>query len=86
MLYPIAEVSKVPVSIGRILLETAQSYGDMFTSTVSLHFDGSPPMSKIRQQRMRRFQYDPLTVITTTTAEVGNRRDVVDIIPSETNL
>lgn len=86
MLYPIAEVTKVPTSIGETILKTAQQYGNTFTSSVSLHFDGAPPMGKIRQQRMRRFQYDPVTVITTTSAEVGDRKGVVDIIPTETNL
>lgn len=89
LLYPISENTKNPTEIGNEVLSVADGYATLCknpNSSVSIFFDGPPPMGKIRQQRMRRFQYEPTVVLTTTTAEVGQREGTVEITRDGDNL
>lgn len=62
MLYPIAENNKDPQSIAKSILEACQDYGNMYNCKVHFYLDGPAHMAKIRQQRLRRFQYPPVTL------------------------
>ncbi len=63
LLYPIAEQSKKPERIAQILLEAVQEYADVFGCPCHLYIDGPAHMGKVRQQRLRRFMYEPVTMI-----------------------
>lgn len=61
LLYPLAATTVDPREIARLLLEVAQEYHVVYGGIVHLFIDGPAAMGKIRHQRLRRFQYPPLT-------------------------
>lgn len=63
LLYPIADITKNPQEIGRLLLEAVQEYASTFKCPCHLYIDGPAHMGKIRQQRLRRFMYEPVTMV-----------------------
>lgn len=79
LLYAIVEETKAPERIAQRLLEVAREYSVSFSCPCSIYIDGAAHMGKLKQQRSRRFLYDVPTIISTTTAEVGSRRDIVEI-------
>lgn len=78
LLYPIAETTKDPISIGQQLLQAASSYADRYRCRCHIYMDGAAHMGKIRQQRMRRFLYDPVSISTPHT-DVGTREGIVHV-------
>ena len=79
LLYPIAEVTKIPEEIGKSLLQVSQLYADKYRCPCSIYMDGPAHMGKVRQQRLRRFLYDPTAVILTQSTEIGERKGEVPI-------
>jgi len=79
ILYPIAEVTKVPEEIAKSLLQVSQQYSDKYGCSCSIYMDGPAHMGKIRQQRMRRFLYDPSVTIYTQVTDIGERKGEVSI-------
>lgn len=73
LLYPIADTTKIPEEIAWNLLQVAQSYARYYRCKCSIYMDGPAHMAKIRQQRLRRFLYDPTIVVFSQVTEVGER-------------
>lgn len=82
LLYPIAEVSKDPTMIGKLLLMVAQSYGETYNCICHIYIDGPAHMGKVRQQRMRRFGYEPVSLIMSTNVDVGDRQGTIPVSTS----
>lgn len=83
LLYPIAETTKVPDEIAKILLEVAQMYADHYGCMCHLYMDGAAHMGKIRQQRLRRFLYEPVSLTGYTYPDVGERHGQVSVDMSQ---
>lgn len=81
LLYPIASITKNPKEIGKKLLEVAIAYSQAYSCKCHIYMDGPAHMGKVKQQRTRRFGYEPLTNILTATTNVGERKGV-NILPS----
>lgn len=79
LLYPISEVTKIPEEIAKTLLMVSQQYGQVYQCTCNIYMDGPAHMGKIRQQRMRRFLYEPTSIVVSHTTEVGERSGEVPI-------
>lgn len=77
MLYAIATITKDPTLIAKMLISVCKEYSKEF-GTIHLYMDGSPNMAKIKQQRSRRFQYDPISYVTTS-IEKGTKSDIVEV-------
>lgn len=73
MLYQIAEETKDPVEIARRLVSVAESYASAYGGSAHIYIDGAAHMAKLREQRIRRFMYEPVSVTTITDAEPGER-------------
>lgn len=69
LLYPIADVTKNPEEIAKLILVLAQKYGTVFNCKVCIYMDGAAHMGKIRQQRLRRFLYPPVTTVSSVKGE-----------------
>lgn len=80
LLYPIAEYTKIPEEIGYRLLTVAKQYALTYNCICHIYMDGPAHMGKIRQQRMRRFLYEPTRIFYTSDAEVGNKKEQVSIL------
>lgn len=78
LLYPIAEVTKDPAEIAASMLQVASSYGERYQCRCHIYIDGAAHMGKIRQQRMRRFLYDPVSSSTPHT-DVGTREGTISV-------
>lgn len=70
LLYPIANMVKKADDIARTLLEAVQEYADVFRCPCHLYIDGPAHMGKMRQQRLRRFMYDPVTMVQDRTGDM----------------
>lgn len=79
LLYPISEGTKIPEEIARSLLLVAQEYSVAYGCVCNIYMDGPAHMGKIRQQRMRRFLYEPTSTVLTQTTQVGERSGEIPI-------
>lgn len=79
LLYNIAEVTKKSDEIAQLLLDAATEYSRVYSSTVTISIDGPAHMGKIREQRARRFNYPPITVITKDESLPGSRQGEIPI-------
>lgn len=77
LLYPISSTTKNPEEIGKKLLQVAQAYASSFSCKCHIYMDGPAHMGKIKQQRVRRFGYEPMITIVTTSTPVGERKGVI---------
>lgn len=63
MLYPISETTKDPKMIAKLLCDTCVLYAKLYNCHITIVMDGPAHMGKIKQQRARRFTYEPVTVV-----------------------
>ena len=73
MLYNIAEVTKNAQEIAQLILDASNGYSQAYRARVHISIDGPAHMGKIREQRARRFNYTPITVITRDESQPGQR-------------
>lgn len=78
MLYQIAEVTKDPAEIAAQLVLVAQAYATVYGGQAHIYIDGAAHMAKLREQRIRRFRYDPVSVTTESNVEPGSRMGSYD--------
>lgn len=82
LLYPIAELGyKSAESIAAILLEVGKGYRDAYGCPIHLYMDGAAHMAKIRQQRFRRFQANPITLVPNVSPVIGEKDQPIPLIP-----
>lgn len=79
LLYPISEDTKIPEEIAKNLLSVSQLYASTYACICHIYMDGPAHMGKIRQQRMRRFLYEPTSTIMSKVTQVGERQGEVPI-------
>ena len=79
LLYPISESTKIPEEIAKRLLLVAEEYARIYQCISHIYIDGPAHMGKIRQQRMRRFLYEPTSIYMTDISNVGERSDTQTI-------
>lgn len=82
LLYPIAEEDKIAEDIARKLLIVSESYGESYGCICHIYIDGSAHMGKIRQQRLRRYTYEPVSMIFTDDTSIGDKTGTVSIASS----
>lgn len=72
LLYPISAETKDPAEIAKMLLIVAQQYGATHQCMCHIYIDGAAHMGKIKQQRARRFGYEPVTDVSVNIQDVGD--------------
>lgn len=82
LLYPIADLGhKDASSIAATLIEVGREYRDAYQCPIHLYMDGAAHMGKIRQQRHRRFQAGPVTLVPIKTPVVGEKDKLMPMVP-----
>lgn len=69
MLYPISDIIKHKSEIVSIFIDTIKGYYNKYLCTIYVCMDGPAHMAKIKHQRSRRFEYEPIKSDITTDSE-----------------
>lgn len=83
MLYPIAEKTKNPKEIALMLCNTCRDYAKAYNCTISIWMDGPAHMAKIKQQRLRRFTYGPVSVVSSYSIPNTQKSMIINVPKGE---